>query len=280
MARMPHPAPAPRLQCSTGPFWGYELEAAFDAVADAGFTEVELMVNRDPTTHHPDLPARLAAERGLQISSVHGPFLTLTKGVWGANPKVKVRRGIEMCRALGAACLIVHPPLLWEREYARWLCTEAETLIAESRIEIAVETMYPKWMVRRRVSGYRWTEPRDLLHAAPRVAMDTSHVTVARQDVCAVYALLSPKLVHIHLSDSLGDGRDRHLELGAGNLPIDRLLAELLRTQYSGGLSLELSVRDYHQRPVALVSALQRNRQYVMSALSPDTREEKRIAGE
>ncbi|MDQ4095855.1 MAG: sugar phosphate isomerase/epimerase, partial [Actinomycetota bacterium] len=92
----------PCIQCSTGPFWAYELEHAMDALAEAGFREIEIMVTRDPKTHDADIPGRLAQERGLRIASIHGPFLVITKNIWGVDPLEKIRRGVEMCKAVGA----------------------------------------------------------------------------------------------------------------------------------------------------------------------------------
>ena len=264
---MPTRPSRPPVQCSTGPFWALELEAAFDAVAEAGFTDVELMVTRDPTTQRPDVPARLAEERGLRIASVHGPFLAVTKGIWSADPLAKVRRGMEMCRALGASCYIVHPPYLWERSYAHWMVTRAPAFAEEAGVTIAVETMYPKWVGGYRVNAYRWSEPWQLVVASPRVVMDTSHVAVARRDVLDTYGVLAPKLAHIHLSNNAGDGRDGHLELEKGVVPVERLLEELTRTGYSGSIALELSVRRYLERPRPLVEALRRNRHYVEERL-------------
>ncbi|MBW3593935.1 MAG: sugar phosphate isomerase/epimerase [Actinobacteria bacterium] len=260
------------IQCSTGPFWAFELEAAMDALAEAGFTEIELMVTRDPQTHDPEVPGRLASERGVRIASIHAPFLALTKTVWGVDPLDKIRRGTEMCTALECNTMVVHPPYLWEREYAAWLTNEAAAHTEETGITIAVETMYPKWVAGRRLRVYRWLDPTDLFRACHRVAMDTSHVTVARGDILDVYETLRPKLAHIHLSNNAGDGRDGHLELDRGILPLDRFLAELRRDGYDGAVSLELSVRQYVERPQDLVATLKRNREYVESRLAGATR--------
>ena len=262
----------PPIQCSTGPFWAFELEAAMDALADAGFSEIELMVTRDPQTQEPDLPGRLAAERGLRIASIHAPFLVVTKTVWGSDPLEKIRRGTEMCLELGCDSMVVHPPYLWEREYAAWLNEEAATHTAETGVAVAVETMYPKWMAGRRLRAYRWLDPDDLLAACHQVAMDTSHVTVARQDILDVYKTLLPKLVHIHLSNNAGDGRDGHLELEKGILPLDRFLGDVRESGYTGAISLELAVRKYVERPKDLVATLRRNREYVETRLSRQTR--------
>ena len=258
----------PPIQCSTGPFWAFDLDDAFELIAAAGFSDVELMVTRDRRTQEPDIPARLAAEHGLRIASVHGPFLAITKTVWGADPMGKIRRGIEMCKELGARSYIVHPPFLWERRYARWVTESSEEEARASGVETVVETMYPLWMAGRRMRGYRWLDPAALVTAAPMVALDTSHVTVARYDVLEAYRTLQPRLRHIHLSDNAGDGRDGHLELEQGILPIDRFLTEVRKTGYGGAISLELSVRRYIERKKDLVAMLKRSRTFVEDRLS------------
>jgi len=263
------------VQCSTGPFWAFELERAMDALAEAGFRDIELMVTRDPSTHRADIPLRLAEERDLRIRSVHAPFLVITKNVWGMDPLGKIRVGADMCRDLGAESMIVHPPYLWEREYASWATNEAEAFTDETGVTIAIETMYPKWVAGRRLRAYRWLEPEELAVAAAHVALDTSHLTVGRQDILSAYDILRPKLTHIHLSNNAGDGRDGHLELEQGILPVDRLLSEMRRTEYAGAISLELSVRRYIERPKQLVEMLRRNKEYVEQRLIADVKVEK-----
>lgn len=264
-----------RLQCSTGPFWAFDLEEAMDSVAKAGFVEIELMITRDPQTQDADIVKRHADARGLRVSSIHGPFLVITKSVWGMDPIGKVHRGVEMCRALGADTYIVHPPYLWEREFASWIREESAGYSIENGVTVAVETMYPKWVAGRRLRAYRWLEPAALAHAAPHVVMDTSHLAVTRADILDAFEVLGPKLRHIHLSDNAGDGRDGHLEVGRGILPIDRLLGELRRTQYDGAVSLELSVSRFIEDSEELVAMLRRSRQYVTTRLARPPRVEK-----
>ncbi|MDQ3958171.1 MAG: sugar phosphate isomerase/epimerase [Actinomycetota bacterium] len=258
---------APTIQCSTGPFWAFELEIAMDCLAEAGFQDVELMVTRDPRTQDPEIPRRVAEERGLRIAAVHGPFLAITKNVWGLDPIGKIARGAEMCRVLGAQTMIVHPPYFWERAYTRWVNKQAEAFEVHTGVTVGVETMYPVWVAGRKLRAYRWLDPQELVDACHRVVMDTSHVTVARGDILDAYSILAPKLAHVHLSDNAGDGRDGHLPLGDGILPIDRFLAELRRHDYSGAVSLELSVNRFLERPKELVSMLRRNREYVEDRL-------------
>jgi sugar phosphate isomerase/epimerase len=236
-----------------------------DALADAGFTEIELMVTRDPKTQDPDIPLRMADERGLRIASVHGPFLVITKSVWGLDPIEKIHRGVEMCRAVGADTYIVHPPYLWEGSFARWIREDCDGFSEEQGVTVAVETMYPKWVAGRKLRAYRWLDPASLHHAAPHLVLDTSHVAMGRYDILDALNVMLPKLVHVHLSNNAGDGKDGHLEVGDGVLPLDRFLSELRRTHYAGALSLELSVNRFLEKPKELVQMLIRNREYIES---------------
>jgi sugar phosphate isomerase/epimerase len=267
MARFMTNSVLPQIQCSTGPFWAYELEIAMDALAEAGFRDIELMVTRDPRTQSAEVPRRLAEERGLRIASIHGPFLVITKSVWGLDPIEKISRGIEMCREVGATQLIVHPPYLWERAYANWISEDAPRVEDETGVKVAVETMYPKWVAGRRVRAYRYLEPKALALACHRVALDTSHLAVSREDIFDAFDILAPKLVHIHLSNNNGDGKDGHLEVEQGVLPLGRFLEHVGRAGYLGVISLELSVRRYIQRPRDLSAMLKRNREYVEEKL-------------
>jgi sugar phosphate isomerase/epimerase len=259
------------IQCSTGPFWAFDLERALDLVAEAGFEAVELMVTRDPKTQDPESVARVAAERSLHVAAVHGPFLVLTRTVWGLGGVGKVARGQEFCRAVGASTFVVHPPLLWEEDYARWL---ERALASPQEPVVAVETMYPRWIGGQRLRAYRWVDPARLLRSSPAIVLDTSHVALARVDVLEAFRVLSPRLVHIHLSDNAGDGRDGHLSIGDGILPIASLLAEIKRG-YRGTIALELSAARYAGRPKELVAMLRRNRELVCEALegSPEAAE-------
>lgn len=262
----------PVIQCSTGPFWAYELEHAMDALAEAGFTEIELMVTRDPQTQDPEIPLRLARQRGLHIGSVHGPFLVLSRSVWGGDPIEKIRRGVRMCQEFGATSYIIHPPYLWERDFARWIIEECRQYSADTGVLVSVETMYPKWVAGRQLRAHRWLEPVELLEAAPHVVLDTSHLAVGRRDILEALDVLAPKLVHVHLSNNARDGRDGHLELEKGMLPIDRFLTELHRLGFAGQVSLELSVIRYLERPKELVEMLVRNREYVEKKLTGRTK--------
>ena len=256
------------LQCSTGPFWAYDFERALDLIAEAGFSSIELMVTSDPRTQEPELCLDLVAQRGLRVAAVHGPFLMLNRTVWGLRAEPKLARGIELCRALGVPTYVVHPPYPLEGSFARWL---ARTPSHPEDVNVAVETMYPKWAGGRRLQAYRWLQPHELVAHSPSVVMDTSHLALAREDILEAFEVLLPRLVHIHLSDQAGDNKDGHLSIGDGILPIDRLLREVSRSTYSGTIALELSVSRFSEQPRELVRMLSANREHVIAALTPNS---------
>lgn len=268
MSHSARPAPVPSIQCSTGPLWGLGLERSLDLIADAGFTQIELMVTRDPSTQGPELARRLAEERGLRIAALHAPFLMLTRSVWGWDPVEKIRRGVGVTAQLGASTMVVHPPLLWESGYGRWIREEMAGFARAAGIDIAVETMYPAKVRSRSLAGYRWIRPELLGASAPRVVLDTSHLAVGGHSLLGVRRLFGPKLAHVHLSDNAGDGKDGHLEIGRGVLPLRRFLEDLSRSGYAGGICLELALGGMVDRPETVVATLRRNRRLIEEALA------------
>jgi sugar phosphate isomerase/epimerase len=52
------------------------------------------------------------------------------------------------------------------------------------------------------------------------VTLDTSHLAVSEENIVEAYGRLADRVVHIHLSDNRGKGRDSHAPLGKGILPV------------------------------------------------------------
>jgi hypothetical protein len=68
-------------------------------------------------------------------------------------------------------------------------------------------------------------------------------------------------VVHLHVSNNLGNGKDSHAPLDTGILPIDRFLAHVGRSGYSGTITLELDIRPYADDREELVRFLSGERQ-------------------
>jgi sugar phosphate isomerase/epimerase len=271
-----------RLLASTGPLFARPLDWAMGVVAEAGYDGVELMVTQDPTTQDGERVAEVAAREGAEVPVVHGPFLLLTRRVFGTDLVGKARRSIELAGAIGADLMIVHPPFRWQREFHRWLLEDGDAEAAELGTRVGVENLYPVSVVGRPVRFHRYTEPD---HLAPfrHVVLDTSHFGVADVDITEAYRLLRSQAVHLHVSDNRGGGRDSHAPLGHGVLPLGSFLHEVGRDARegrgragAGGLSitLELDCRRYLDDRAALVGYLRQEREKCTALLEGADAEE------
>ncbi len=253
--------PTPHLTCSTAAFFARPLREAFATIAGAGFHGVEVMVTRDPATQEAHRLRDLAEEYGVKIRAIHGPFLLMTRKVWGTDPVGKIYRSIELAEDARVPLVVVHPPFRWQTGYRRWLDERLPDLSEHTGVRVAVENMFP---VRIRGTGgvslHSKHQPEDL-ERFPHVVLDTSHAAVSGHDLFEVYAMLKEQLVHVHLSNNAGRGWDSHLPIDQGVLPIERFLDLLAAEGFSGTVSLELDLRPYLDDPDRLRDLLVRNRE-------------------
>lgn len=258
-----------RLLASTGPLFGRPLDWALGVIAEAGYDGAELMVTQDAVTQDADQVARHAAQEGVAVPVVHGPFLLLTRRVFGTDLVVKAQRSLELAAGVGAELMIVHPPFRWQRAFHRWLLEDGQQEAATRGARIGVENLYPVQVGGRPVRFHRYTEP-EHLRPFPDVVLDTSHFAVAEVDITDAYRQLRDRATHLHVSDNRGGGRDSHAPLGHGMLPLAGFLhtvAEDLRVGRgragAGQLSitLELDCQRYLDDRAALVGYLRQERE-------------------
>lgn len=249
----------PRILASTGPLFSRPVDWAMGVIAEAGYDGVELMVTQDPATQRAE-PVVAAAEReGMVVPVVHGPFLLLTRRVYGTDLVTKARRSLDLAGAVGADVMIVHPPFRWQNDFHEWLLTEGDDEAAEHGAVIGVENLYPVKVVGRPVRFHRYTEPAHL-HPFEHVVLDTSHFGVAGVDILAAWEELAETTVHLHVSDYRGQGRDSHAPLGHGLLPLGRFLHQVGELDEAPSITLELDCRRFLDDRPALVGYLQQER--------------------
>ncbi len=258
-----------RILASTGPLFARPLDWAFAAVKEAGYDGVELMVTRDPDTQEAERILALAAAEGVEVPVIHGPFLLLTRRVYGTDLVQKAHRSLELAREVGADLMIVHPPMRWQRTFHRWLVDSSGADAAGASTRVGVENLYPVGVGGRSVRFHRYTRPEHLL-PFPHVVLDTSHLGIAGVDPTEAYLRLGERIVHLHVSDNRGGGRDSHAPLGHGILPLARFLHTVAddtrleqRLAATGGTSitLELDCRRYLDDRAALVGYLRQELQ-------------------
>lgn len=225
MTKRPTPA-RPPLAVSTAPLWRLDIGEAFAAAHAAGAEGVEVLVTAEEATQSPNALERLAERNDLPIVAIHAPQLLLTRRVYTTDPVVKIKRTVELARALDVPTIVLHPPYLWQVRYSLWLLHELTDALSGDRTTLTMENMYPVHMGERRVRFHRFGELDDL-DRFPHLTLDTSHLAVAEEDIVAAYHQFADRVVHVHLSDNRGKGRDSHAPLGEGVLPVDDFVRAL-----------------------------------------------------
>jgi len=264
----------PQILASTGPLFARPLDWAMGVVAEAGFDGVELMVTQDPSTQDSERIADTVRSEGIRVPVVHGPFLLLTRRVFGTDLVTKARRSLELAADVGADTMIVHPPFRWQRQFHEWLLDEGEHEAAELKTRIGVENLYPVKVAGRPVRFHRYTEP-DHLSPFPHVVLDTSHFGVAGVDINHAWDHLRHQTVHLHVSDNRGQGRDSHAPLGHGMLPLGSFLHTVGReTSLDVSITLELDCRRYLDDRGALVGYLRQELQKCQALLAGESTED------
>ncbi len=259
----------PRLLASTGPLLMSPLSWTLDAIADAGYEAAEVMVAHNAETRNASTVLAYAAEAGLQIPVVHGPYLLLLRTVFGANYVEKTRRSFELCAELGATTMVAHAPFRWERTARGWIASEAEAEAVEAGTTFAMENLFP-------VAGRSFSSVVTLGELTPfsHVVFDTSHFAVAGIDLFEAWDALAGRVSHLHVSDNLGIGKDSHAPIGSGVLPLERFLGHVGTSGWGGTITLELDCRAYLGTRDALVSFLARERVKVEALLAGEDVEE------
>lgn len=249
-------ASRPRLLGATGPFMFNPLGWTMDLFAESGFTGVEVLFSQSAETRDSDKICNFAREAGLSVPVVHGPYMLFLRNVFSANYVDKSRRSLELADEVGATTLVAHAPLRWERAQTEWARTEAADEAGDRHLQFAMENLYPVW-------GMPFSSvvtPEELAGFA-HVVFDTSHFGVTGVDLFEAWHVLGDRVVHLHVSNNLGNGKDSHAPLDTGVLPIDRFLAYVGRSGYTGTVTLELDVRPYADERAELVRFLSGQRE-------------------
>lgn len=231
-----------RVALSTASAYPESTADAFEIASTLGYDGIEVMVWTDPVSQDAAALTQLAAEWEIPVVAVHVPCLLVTQRVWTTDPWVKLRRSIDMARAVGADVVVVHPPFRWQREYARRFLAGIDKLSAGTGVRVAVENMFPLRTALLPVTGYapHW----DLRKfSTPYTTLDVSHAGVAGQSAPELARDLGERLVHVHLADSLGSGKDEHLIPGRGRQACAELLRDLGRSGFSGHVCVEVNTR-------------------------------------
>lgn len=243
--------PSIRLLASTGALLLSPLGWVMEAIADAGFDGAEIVIGHNPETRDPARVRELADATGLTVPAIHGPYMLLLRSVLGVGYVEKTRRSLEVASEVGAEVMIAHAPYRFERAACRWLAEDARGELSAHDARFAMENLFP-------VAGRNFSlavTPEDMT-AYDHVVFDTSHYAVAGVDLFHAWETLADRVVHLHVSDNAGLGRDTHAPIGSGVLPLASFLGHVAASGWRGTATLELDVRRHLADRATLVSFL------------------------
>lgn len=242
----------------------------FDVLSKAGYEGAEVMVTSEKETQDPNALRAIAEDFGVRVDAVHAPFLLLTRNVFSTDPLEKIKRSTEVAQGVGAPVVVVHPAYRWQFGYGNWLDKDLPDFNGSEEITVAVENMFPVWIRGRGFTFHRSLGIEDMKRF-PAVTLDTSHLAVSGIDVIRAFEELEDRVVHIHLSNNLGTGRDTHSLLTQGVLPVGSLLERIGQSDFSGTITLELDVREWASKPAQLASILREQREFCLDRLGATT---------
>ncbi|MDO3703916.1 sugar phosphate isomerase/epimerase [Micromonospora sp. C28SCA-DRY-2] len=242
-------SPVPVLLSSSSVF-PERTAAAFQLAAALGYDGLEVMVWTDAVSQDAGALRGLSEHYGVPVLSVHAPCLLVTQRVWSPDPWERLRRSAELATTLGAPTVVVHPPFTWQRDYARNFADGLEKIAREyPDLRFPVENMFPVRMAGRQFVPYvpGW-DPTATGYAS--YTLDLSHCAASHTDAMAMADRMGEGLVHVHLGDGTGEGRDEHLVPGRGTQPCAELLSSLAGRGFTGSVAVEVTTRGAKSRAV------------------------------
>jgi sugar phosphate isomerase/epimerase len=235
---------------STSSVFPEPTAAAFELAAGLGYDGVELMVWTDPVSQDLSALVGLQEHYGVRVASVHAPCLLVTSRVWSPDPWQRLERSAMLASALGAGIVVIHPPFVWQRDYARTFASGLDRLSRQyPGIAFAVENMYPVRMAGQVFVPYSpgWNPT---LPGYAAYTLDLSHCAASRTDARDMADAMGAGLAHVHLGDGTGEARDEHLLPGRGNQPCAEVLASLAERGFTGSVAIEVTTRRAGSRAV------------------------------
>lgn len=251
---------------STASVYPQTTESAFQYAAQLGYDGVELMVWAEAASQDPYAVSELIDRHQVPVLAVHAPCLLISQRVWGSDPIPRLDRAVQVARQIGASTVVVHPPFVWQRAYARGFAAQVARLEDQHGVVVAVENMYPfradrflgnkegsiKRLRKRGGAGAGLTvfapghDPTEVDHR--HYTLDLSHTATAGMDALALADRMGDRLAHLHLADGRGAYTDEHLPPGTGDQPCAELCRTLASRHFMGQVVLEVNTQNVHTR--------------------------------
>lgn len=259
-----------RWSFSANAFRDYSITQTLAAVAECGYSGIEIMADRphaypeDLTPQQRSAIKQQAADLGLEIANINAFMLTAIESFhrpsWiEPDPEYRLKRieyteqCVELAAELGAKTLSTEPggP---QNQYRNK--KEAMALFREG-IEDIVPALQD-WGVTLLIEP----EPDLLLETSEdyllfmdtlarpevRLNLDVGHFFCVGEDPVQCIHRLSSHIGHVHLEDIPADRQHIHTQLGDGAMDIPAILDALQETGYDGWITVELY--PYENNPI------------------------------
>ncbi|MBI4719915.1 MAG: sugar phosphate isomerase/epimerase [Chitinivibrionia bacterium] len=258
-----------KLAFSTNAFTRFDLAAAVNRIADAGYEGVEILADSphaflDEGWRDTAGLETVLRRRGLSVSNINAntargfylpgrgedpfePSLSNPDGTLRRWRVVYTRRCVDLAAALGCRSVSVTsgsfpPGMAVPEERERRMALLAESLeellgYAQGRgVSLGVE-YEPGLLIGAAEAVLTLFERVD--SPALGVNLDVGHAVVAGEDLPSVISRLGPRILNLHIEDIRGRIHE-HLIPGLGEIDFDDLLASLKKIDYQSYLTVEL----------------------------------------
>jgi sugar phosphate isomerase/epimerase len=245
-----------RFLFSTGSLYTYGIARCFGFAAAAGFNGLELMLDERWDTRQADYIQTLIRQHHLPVVAVHAPLRPIPG--WEEGAPAHIAQTVRMAEDLGADVVVHHLPMRvgfgeltiqarrylvpfpwWSmhKHYIAWLEEDYVRFQETTGVQLCIENMPAKRILGRAWSPSPWNTV-EAIQRFPSLTMDTTHLGTWGLDPTDVYQQLHERVKHIHLSNYNGQ---EHRRPEVGVLRLDRFLAHLVATRYTGAITIEVS---------------------------------------
>lgn len=266
------------ISLSTGCFYRRRIFDILEAVREHGFKEIEVCSFPQHLDFHNTDEVRRAADcmhaLGVRPVSFHAPFADRID-ITSLDEAVREAAVQEMLRACEAAALMRCPQVVLHPGPEQEACPyEAEFLermhhaaVSLNRIAARCCDLGLRLLLENMLAHLMFGHVRDMMYLLGEITtcevgtcLDTGHAHLARE-MDVVIQKLSGHLKMVHVNDNRGDW-DAHLPPGEGTIDWPRVVRELRRHSFHGGLVLELAGGKDEPVQVVLERAV-RGREYL-----------------
>jgi len=258
-----------QIAISTGLYYKKNYNEILDIIKASGCKNIELFLNQAFIDLSIDEIKEAIESRGLSVTSIHLP-LTFIAYSRDESEEFWIQKGLEYLDILGGKVLVSHFFYLPHDKNANndaahfnnmknfneittmYVCTE-------NLPNIDLDT-------KLKAKSALLTELKDKNIV---MTFDTTHAASHEGDLVEDYKDFKEYIRNIHLSDYL-DGNE-HKVLGTGNLPIKKLIKELVKDGYKYSLTLEYDFENSSRNIVTdddhAIELLQESISYIQACL-------------